>query len=64
VPTVQSTLVLLLGVYVFLPLTPAITGTMGITEPLTAGRMGIGGWMPPFDVLGYSVTRVPNEAQR
>lgn len=59
--------VLLLGVYVFVPLTPAIMGIMGITEmmgPFTVGRMGIGGWMLLFGVLGYGVTRVPNEAQR
>lgn len=45
-------LVLLLGVYVFVPLTPAMTGTF------TAGRLGIGGWMILFAVLGYGLTRL------
>ncbi len=51
-------LVLLLGAYVFVPLTPAIMG------PFTAGRLGIGGWMLLFAVLGYGLTRLPNEQQR
>ena len=45
-------LVLVLGVYVFVPLTPAIMG------PFTAGRLGIGGWMLLFAVLGYGLTRL------
>ncbi len=48
-------LVLLLGVYVFVPLTPAIMGTF------TAGRLGIGGWMLLFAVLGFGLTRLPDE---
>jgi len=51
-------LVLLLGVYVFVPLTPAIMGTF------TAGRLGIGGWMLLFAVLGFGLTRPPDEQQR
>ncbi|MEJ7832809.1 MAG: hypothetical protein WKF79_07845 [Nocardioides sp.] len=51
-------LVLLLGVYVFVPLTPAIMGTF------TAGRLGIGGWMLLFAVLGFGLTRLPDEQQR
>ena len=45
-------LVLLLGAYVFVPLTPAIMG------PFTAGRLGIGGWMLLFAVLGHGLTRL------
>ena len=45
-------LVLALCVYVFLPLTPAIMGSF------TAGRLGIGGWMLLFAILGYGLTRV------
>lgn len=44
-------LVLLLGVYVFVPLTPAIMGSF------TAGRLGIGGWMLLFAIYGYGLTR-------
>ncbi|MCY7402896.1 MAG: hypothetical protein LH477_18450 [Nocardioides sp.] len=51
-------LVLLMGVYVFVPLTPAIMGTF------TAGRLGIGGWMLLFAVLGYGLTRLRDEQQR
>jgi len=51
-------LVLLLGVYVFVPLTPAIMGSF------TAGRLGIGGWMLLFAVLGFGLTRLPDEQQR
>jgi len=47
----------LLGVYVFVPLTPAIMGTF------TAGRLGIGGWMLLFAVLGFGLTRLPDEQQ-
>lgn len=43
--------VLLLGVYVFVPLTPAIMG------PFVAGRLGIGGWMVLFAVLGAGLAR-------
>jgi hypothetical protein len=45
-------LITLLGVYVFIPLTPAIAG------PFVAGRLGIGGWMLLFAGLGYGLTRV------
>jgi hypothetical protein len=45
-------LVLLLGVYVFVPLTPAIMGSF------TAGRLAIGGWMVLFAVFGYGLTRL------
>ena len=51
-------LVLLLGVYVFVPLTPAIMGSF------TSGRLGIGGWMLLFAVLGFGLTRLPDEQQR
>lgn len=44
--------VLASGVYVFVPLTPAIMGTF------TAGRLGIGGWMLLFSVLGYGLLRL------
>lgn len=44
--------VLALGVYVFVPMTPAIMGSF------TAGRLGIGGWMLLFAALGYGLTRV------
>jgi hypothetical protein len=44
--------VLALGIYVFLPLTPAIMG------PFVAGRLAIGGWMLLFAVLGLGLTRV------
>ena len=54
----MPTLVLVLGVYVFVPLTPAIMGSF------TAGRLGIGGWMLLFAVLGYGLTRLPDEQQR
>lgn len=50
--------VLVLGIYVFVPLTPAIMGTF------TAGRLGIGGWMLLFGVLGFGLTRLPDEQQR
>lgn len=45
-------LVLLLGVYVFVPLTPAIMGSF------VAGRIGIGGWMLVFAGLGYGLMRL------
>ncbi|MDQ3611042.1 MAG: hypothetical protein M4D85_05445 [Actinomycetota bacterium] len=44
--------ILALGVYVFVPMTPAIMGSF------TAGRLGIGGWMLLFAVLGYGLTRM------
>ncbi len=44
--------VVLLGVYVFVPLTPAIMGSF------VAGRLGIGGWMLLFAVFGYGLTRL------
>lgn len=49
-------LVLFLGVYVFVPLTPAIMGTF------TAGRIGIGAWMLGFAALGYGLTRLTTDA--
>jgi hypothetical protein len=49
-------LVLLLGLYVFIPLTPAIMGTF------TAGRVGIGGWLLGFAALGYGLTRLTDDA--
>jgi uncharacterized membrane protein YidH (DUF202 family) len=45
-------LLLLLGAYVFVPLTPSIMGSFA------AGRLGIGGWMLLFAVLGYGLTRL------
>lgn len=48
--------VLLTGVYVFVPLTPAIMGSF------TSGRLGIGGWMLLFVVLGYGLIRLTDEA--
>lgn len=51
-------LVLLMGVYVFVPLTPAIMGSF------IAGRLGIGGWMLLFAALGFGLTRLPDEQQR
>lgn len=47
--------VLMLGIYVFVPLTPAISGSF------TAGRLGIGGWMLLFAVLGYGLTRLTDD---
>lgn len=48
-------LVLLLGVYVFVPLTPAIMGSF------VAGRLGIGGWMLLFAGFGYGLMRLAND---
>ena len=48
--------VLVLGVYVFVPLTPAIMGTF------TAARLGIGGWMLLFALLGFGLTRLPTSS--
>jgi hypothetical protein len=45
-------LVLALGVYVFFPLSPAISGSFA------AGRLGIGGWMLLYTALGYGLMRV------
>jgi hypothetical protein len=45
-------LVLALGVYVFFPLSPAISGSF------TAGRLGIAGWMLLYALLGYGLLRV------
>jgi hypothetical protein len=45
-------LITVLGVYVFVPLTPAIAG------PFAAGRLGIGGWMLLMAALGYGLTRL------
>jgi len=51
-------LVLVMGLYVFVPLTPAIMGSF------LAGRLGIGGWMLLFAVLGYGLTRLSDEQTR
>ena len=48
-------LVLALGVYVFFPLSPAISGSF------TAGRLGIGGWMLLYTALGYGLMRVRDD---
>jgi len=40
------------GVYVFVALAPTMNG------PDTVGRLGIGGWMLLFAVLGYGLTRI------
>ena len=45
-------LVLVLGLYVFVPLTPAIMGSF------TAGRLGIIGWMLLFAAFGHGLTRL------
>ena len=45
-------LVLMLGVYVFFPLSPAISGSFA------AGRLAIGGWMLLYTALGYGLMRV------
>ena len=54
--------ILALGIYVFLPLTPAIAGSF------TAGRLGIGGWMLLFAVFGYGLTQLeevrPSDVRR
>lgn len=49
---------LVLGLYVFVVLTPAIMGSF------TAGRLGIGGWMLLFALLGLGLTRLPDEGQQ
>ena len=59
-------LVLLLGLFVFVPLTPAIMGELG--GAFVSGRLAIGGWMLLFSVLGYVLTRIeevhPSDARR
>ncbi|HTY73563.1 MAG TPA: hypothetical protein VMI11_14265 [Actinomycetes bacterium] len=45
-------LLLALGVYVFVPLSWAITASFA------AGRLGIGGWMVLFATLGYGLIRL------
>jgi len=45
-------LVLLLGLFVFVPLTPAIMG------PFAAGRLAIGAWLLLFAGLGYALGRL------
>ncbi len=47
---------LLLGVYVFLPMTPAIFG------PFVLARLAIGGWMLGFALLGCAVLKTGREA--
>ena len=51
----DAVLVLALGVYVFFPLSPAISGSF------TAGRLGIGGWMLLYTALGYGLMRVRDD---
>jgi len=48
-------LVLLLGVYVFFPMSPAVSGGF------TAGRLAIGGWMLLFSVLGYGLLHAADD---
>ena len=48
-------LVLMLGVYVFFPLSPAISGSFA------AGRLAIGGWMLLYAALGYGLMRVRDD---
>lgn len=51
--------VLLLGLWVFVPLLPAIMG------PDVLARLAIGGWMALFAVLGWGLSRTPaSEAER
>lgn len=50
--------VLALGVYVFVALTPAIMGSFA------AGRLGIGGWMLLFALLGLGLSRLPDQHQQ
>ena len=47
--------ILALGVYVFVPLAPAVGGSF------VAGRLGIGGWMVLYAALGYGLTRLRTE---
>ena len=48
-------LVLMLGVYVFFPLSPAISGSFA------AGRLAIGGWMLLYAALGYGLMRIRDD---
>ena len=48
-------MVLILGVYVFFPLSPAISGSFD------AGRLAIGGWMLLYTALGYGLMRVRDD---
>lgn len=48
-------LVLILGVYVFFPLSPAISGSFD------AGRLAIGGWMLLYTALGYGLMRLRDD---
>lgn len=47
--------VLALGVYVFVPMTPAIFG------PFVVARLAIGGWMVLFAALGWALLRPSDE---
>ena len=46
---------LMLGVYVFVPMTPAIFG------PFVLARLAIGGWMLGFALLGWAVAKTGRE---
>jgi hypothetical protein len=48
--------VLALGVYVFVPLIPALGGSF------VAARLGIGGWMLLYAALGYGLLRLRTDA--
>jgi hypothetical protein len=45
----------ILGVYVFVPLTPALFG------PYVLARLGIGGWMLGFSFLGWALLKTAKE---
>ncbi len=47
---------LMLGVYVFVPMTPAIFGSFVLA------RLAIGGWMLGFALLGWAVVKTGHEA--
>lgn len=51
------TLLVVIGVYAFVPLTPAIAG------PEALGRIAIGGWMLLFAALGWTLTNPRNASQ-
>lgn len=51
----RRSLPLLLGVYVFVPLTPAMFG------PFILARLGIGGWMLGFAFLGWALVKAGRE---